>query len=54
MKALTFSAGELSPAFHKDTHEYTLTVDKGTDSAGHPHRQQQELSGQDLCGRDGV
>lgn len=32
VKALTFSAGELSPAFHKDTHEYTLTVDKGTDS----------------------
>ena len=32
VKDLTFSAGELSPAFHKDTHEYTLTVDKGTDS----------------------
>ena len=32
VKGLTFSAGELSPAFHKDTHEYTLTVDKGTDS----------------------
>ena len=31
-KALTFSAGELSPAFDPDTHEYTLTVDKGTDS----------------------
>ena len=32
VKALTFSAGELSPAFDPDTHEYTLTVDKGTDS----------------------
>ena len=32
VKALTFSAGELSPAFAPDTHEYTLTVDKGTDS----------------------
>ena len=32
VKWLAFSAGELSPAFHKDTHEYTLTVDKGTDS----------------------
>ena len=32
VKGLAFSAGELSPAFHKDTHEYTLTVDKGTDS----------------------
>ncbi len=32
VKDLTFSAGELSPAFHKDTHDYTLTVDKGTDS----------------------
>ena len=32
VKALTFSAGELSPAFHKDTHEYTLTVDKDTAS----------------------
>ena len=32
VKALTFSAGELSPAFDADTHEYTLTVDKGTDS----------------------
>ena len=32
VKDLAFSAGELSPAFHKDTHEYTLTVDKGTDS----------------------
>ena len=55
VKWLAFSAGELSPAFHKDTHEYTLTVDKGTDSVlVTPHRQQQELSGQDLCGRDGV
>ena len=32
VKDLAFSAGELSPAFHKDTHDYTLTVDKGTDS----------------------
>ena len=32
VKALTFSAGELSPAFDPDTHEYTLTVDKGTES----------------------
>ena len=32
VKTLTFSAGELSPAFDPDTHEYTLTVDKGTDS----------------------
>ena len=32
VKALTFSAGELSPAFDPDTHEYTLTVDKGTAS----------------------
>lgn len=32
VKALTFSAGKLSPAFDPDTHEYTLTVDKGTDS----------------------
>ena len=32
VKALTFSAGELSPAFDADTHEYTLTVDKGVDS----------------------
>ena len=32
VKDLTFSAGELSPEFHKDTHDYTLTVDKGTDS----------------------
>lgn len=55
VKTLTFSAGELSPAFDPDTHEYTLTVDKGTDSVlVTPHRQQQELSGQDLCGRDGV
>lgn len=26
VKALTFSAGELSPAFHKDTHSYTLKL----------------------------
>ena len=32
VKDLAFSAGELSPEFHKDTHDYTLTVDKGTDS----------------------
>lgn len=32
VKGLAFSAGELSPAFHKDTHEYTLTVDKDTAS----------------------
>ncbi len=32
VKALAFSAGELSPAFHKDTHAYTLTVDKDTTS----------------------
>ena len=32
VKGLTFSAGELSPAFDKDTHEYTLTVAKGTTS----------------------
>ena len=32
VKALTFSAGELSPAFDPDTHEYTLTVDKDTTS----------------------
>ena len=32
VKALTFSAGELSPAFDADTHEYTLTVDKDTAS----------------------
>ena len=32
VKDLAFSAGELSPAFDPDTHDYTLTVDKGTDS----------------------
>lgn len=26
VKALTFSTGELSPAFHKDTHSYTLKL----------------------------
>ena len=26
VKALTFSAGQLSPAFHKDTHSYTLKL----------------------------
>ena len=26
VKAMTFSAGELSPAFHKDTHSYTLKL----------------------------
>lgn len=31
LKALSFSAGTLSPAFDKDTHSYTLTVPAGTD-----------------------
>ena len=31
LKALSFSPGTLSPAFHKDTHSYTLTVPAGTD-----------------------
>jgi len=30
LKAITFSAGALSPAFDQDTHEYTLTVPEGT------------------------
>lgn len=30
VKALTFSAGTLEPAFDKDTHEYALTVPAGT------------------------
>ena len=32
LKALSFSAGTLSPAFDKDTHSYMLTVPAGTDS----------------------
>lgn len=32
LKALSFSAGTLSPAFDKDTHSYTLTVPADTDS----------------------
>ena len=32
LKALSFSAGTLSSAFHKDTHSYTLTVPADTDS----------------------
>lgn len=32
LKELSFSVGTLSPAFHKDTHSYTLTVPADTDS----------------------
>ena len=32
VKNIVTSAGTLSPAFDKDTHEYTLTVPKGTES----------------------
>lgn len=32
VKELSFSAGGLSPNFHKDTHEYTLTVPDDVDS----------------------
>lgn len=32
LKALSFRAGTLSPAFNKDTHSYTLTVPADTDS----------------------
>ena len=30
MKELTISAGTLTPSFDKDTHNYTLTIDKDT------------------------
>ena len=32
VKSLTFSAGELSPAFSKNTHEYTLSIPEGVNS----------------------
>ena len=32
VKELTISAGTLAPAFDKDTHDYTLTIDKDTTS----------------------
>lgn len=55
VKALTFSAGELSPAFDKDTPQLHAEAGRRCQQrGGDAHRQQQEFPGPHQRGRHGV